>query len=445
MSVLHVRQSQNHMATTFHFTISTTANRVTAAEVALAECHRAVQDCEQQLSEYLPSSPVYQINHACGEVAFPATAPLRHVFSAAEIFRAETDNAFHYGAKGEQSPNPPFELQGPYLKKLNAKAWLGFGAIGKGYALDRARQILAQAGFEDYCLNAGGSSILLQGFSAPDEPWKWAWSWSRSESGAPRGIEFEHTSGRPIGIGVSGTQEKGAHLIDGNATHSYSLQSALVAAASATEADALSTALFVSGWEKFSALPCVRDRELSTAAIDTAGVPLWNGWFYRWWGALASVVLAVAPLYAGVNETAPIVRAAAGLAKQAAPATTEAKRVPNESSNETPPSQEDGTVLENELAGSVPSKAAMEIPAEGNNTDLSNQDPINQDPGLETGEVGAAADGAIDLSDLGIEQFNPYLFERDPLWILLPLAALALVLLHLKRIPKPKQNPEIKP
>lgn len=39
----------------------------------------------------------------------------------------------------------------------------------------------------------------------------------------------------------------------------------------------------------------------------------------------------------------------------------------------------------------------------------------------------------VDLSSLGLSDFNPYLFERHSGWILLPVFAFVLVLIHLKK------------
>jgi thiamine biosynthesis lipoprotein ApbE len=62
------------------------------------------------------------------------------------------------------------------------------------------------------------------------------------------------------------------------------LRSALVAHPSATWADALSTALFVSGWEdsmkRFEALAPAP----ALAVIDESGTPRWNGLFQNLWG-----------------------------------------------------------------------------------------------------------------------------------------------------------------
>ncbi len=47
----------------------------------------------------------------------------------------------------------------------------------------------------------------------------------------------------------------------------------------------------------------------------------------------------------------------------------------------------------------------------------------------------ALADGdeVIDLGEMGADAFTPYLVERNPIWMLLPAAALLLVILHLRR------------
>jgi len=52
--------------------------------------------------------------------------------------------------------------------------------------------------------------------------------------------------------------------------------------------------------------------------------------------------------------------------------------------------------------------------------------------------VARAADGEIDLNDLGAGGFAPYFVERNPWWMLVPAAAIALVLLHLKKRKKPR-------
>lgn len=46
------------------------------------------------------------------------------------------------------------------------------------------------------------------------------------------------------------------------------------------------------------------------------------------------------------------------------------------------------------------------------------------------------ADEAVNLDDLGISDFTPYVVERNSLWILLPVISLAFVFLHLTKKPR---------
>ncbi len=52
----------------------------------------------------------------------------------------------------------------------------------------------------------------------------------------------------------------------------------------------------------------------------------------------------------------------------------------------------------------------------------------------------ASGDEAVDLSALGMDDFAPYSVERNSLWILVPAMALAVVLIHLKKIPKKERK-----
>ncbi|MCB0404241.1 MAG: hypothetical protein KDD51_05605 [Bdellovibrionales bacterium] len=56
----------------------------------------------------------------------------------------------------------------------------------------------------------------------------------------------------------------------------------------------------------------------------------------------------------------------------------------------------------------------------------------------------ARADEIIDLSDLGAGTFSPYVLERDPLWILLPVLLIAVIVWHLRK-PKRKVFPGEQP
>ena len=132
---------------------------------------------------------------------------------------------------------------------------LNFGAIGKGYALDRAREIIAgQFGGRSALLQGGQSSFVALG-APPGEPDGW-----------PVAVADPFQQGRTVAtlrlrdraLGTSGAahqffMDRGrryGHVLDPRTGWPADrLASATVLAPSAAEADALSTAFFVAGVE----------------------------------------------------------------------------------------------------------------------------------------------------------------------------------------------------
>lgn len=72
--------------------------------------------------------------------------------------------------------------------------------------------------------------------------------------------------------------------------------SVLVGHPQAADADALSTALFVGGWDQAIENLKSQPQEIALAQIDARGAPRWNGIFQKYWGALAMLALWLAPL-----------------------------------------------------------------------------------------------------------------------------------------------------
>jgi thiamine biosynthesis lipoprotein len=367
---VHVRHRQNHMATTFDLRISCEKSRIKAADSVLLEVHHRIEVLEGELSEFLSTSPVRQLNLAEPFKEIPVPSSVIDLLEQSLKIQERTGGAFSCTVKSgplsQQVPRPmDWSRERGVAWRTTPDAWLSFAAIGKGYALDRIRQLIDRNGFTDYLLNAGGSSLVFSGFSAPGVPWSWAWSWKRDEQGQDLGIEFSHVTGEKISIGVSGLHEKGLHLIDPRTgAKAQDCQTALVAHPSAGTADALSTALFVSQgeWknpEKLldTAVP------FATASIDASGTPRWNGWFQRFWGGLdrpskmAQVGQMGILFYAAVSAT---------------------------------------------LFTTIATARAD------------------------------SGDEAIDLGSLGVSKFNPYLFERHGWLAVLPAFGVALVLIHLR-------------
>lgn len=362
------------MATTFEFRVSCEEKLAGLADRTLAEAQRLMHRLEHELSEFLPETPVARLNRAepLRPVEMPGSA--LELLERSERLRAQTEGAFNCAAKSRWELVAPsaarvaFRRDGArgFAWRLDDGARIGFGAIGKGYAIDRARELLERAGFTNYLLSAGGSSLAIAGYAGPGRPWRWGWSWERDAEGANRGLALSHPSGTPIAIGVSGTHEKGNHLIDPRRLGETPVNaaSALVAHPSATDADALSTALYVAGWEKGLRLLQSSTASPAAAEIGEGGVPRWNGIFQRFWGSLAPALVALALL-------APAARA-----DDPAPAPSEAAPAADTSS----PSSDE-----------------------------------------------------VDLSAMGMDAFTPYVTERNPYWIALPLFAITVVLVHLRK------------
>jgi thiamine biosynthesis lipoprotein len=347
-----VRLTQNHMATTFDFRISCEAGQTALANRVLEACHLRVTELERELSEFLPESPVFKLNHSEAGIRIRFTAAGIELLERAENFRRLSVGAFNPYAKSRnahpEKPSLRWERDTGDVWKESQGTWLGFGAIGKGYALDQASALVEKAGFENYLLSGGGSSIVLSGRESPSSPWRWGWSWKKTDSGANLGLPFVHSTGRKTALGISGTHEQGQHILGAKNL----VKSSLIATPSAADADALSTALFVSGWEDAKEFLNGLPTPPASAWIDQDEVPHWNGLFQQFWGSVATAIAAL----------------------------------------------------------------LIWTPR-------------------------ARADETVDLSNLGdaAKTFTPYVFERNPWWVLLPIFCFLIVLVHLRKT-KPKRD-----
>jgi thiamine biosynthesis lipoprotein len=139
------------------------------------------------------------------------------------------------------------------IRFLRPGVEINFNAVGKGYALDRAAELLGERGMNDYLCHGGGSSVLARGRNRGGDTGGWA-----------IGVPHPHRRGDHVGqivlrdaaLGTSGagTQffETGGrrfgHLIDprtGRPTEGVFTATAI--AATAAEADALATAFYIFG------------------------------------------------------------------------------------------------------------------------------------------------------------------------------------------------------
>jgi thiamine biosynthesis lipoprotein len=147
-------------------------------------------------------------------------------------------------------------LDGLRVEKATAALAVDLGAIAKGYAIDRASEILRRAGIESAAINAGGDIRLIGKHGR--RPWRIAIQHPRDAERQLATLELAD-----VAVVTSGDYERfferdGVryhHIFDPRTGYPAGLcQSVTVVAPSAALADALSTAVFVLGPEAGLAL-----------------------------------------------------------------------------------------------------------------------------------------------------------------------------------------------
>lgn len=150
---------------------------------------------------------------------------------------------------------------------------LNLGSVGKGFALDRCRDVFAGAGVENYLVHGGHSSLLARGnrWLDGDSPGWWVRLrhplrdelvlaelrlCDRALATSGSGRQFFYHEGRRYG-----------HVIDPRtATPADKVLSVTVSGPSAEQVDALATAFFVMGLDEAAAF-CTAHPELSAVFV----------------------------------------------------------------------------------------------------------------------------------------------------------------------------------
>ena len=281
--------ARNAMATRFEIVLhGENENRLRAAgEEALDELERL----EAQLSLYRPESELSHINRRAAFEAVRVEPQLFRLLQRAQTISQQTNGAFDItagplircwgfmadsGAVPDQTEiDAARAIIGFELLELNASdltvrfqkqgVMLDLGSIGKGYALDRAAEILREAGIENALLHGGTSTTVVLGSGHNGEPWRIA------IEAPPQTVQAliarqegrsDQRDGEPLAIvelqnealSVSAVWGKAfvadgrmlGHIIDPRTGRpALGPVSTAVTTSSATDSDALSTALLV--------------------------------------------------------------------------------------------------------------------------------------------------------------------------------------------------------
>ncbi|MDB6067887.1 MAG: FAD:protein transferase [Pedosphaera sp.] len=249
-----------------------------AGEEALDEIERL----EAQLSLYRPTSEIARVNALAAKEAVRVTPPVFRLLQQAQGLHRETGGAFDitiaplvrcWGFMGGTGQMPEAgELAeararvGMQWVELNEEDFtvrfaregmmLDLGAIGKGYALERAAGLLREAGITSALLNGGTSSVYALGKPPDAECWRVAVECppqAKPDAEVPYSITVPLCDEAMSVSAVWGRSfEAGGkafgHVLDPR--NGLPVEGALlsvVVLSSATETDALSTALLVSG------------------------------------------------------------------------------------------------------------------------------------------------------------------------------------------------------
>ena len=258
---------------------------ITAFSADVAECQKAINDAFEEIrlvdrlmSSYKPESEISQLNRLAGVNRLKVSPQVIEIIRESKRYSELTGGAFDvtvgplvelWGFKHKNWRFPDDseiqkvlqlvdyknilldeELQTVKLKLAGMK--IGLGAIGKGYAVDSAMGVLKRNGVKSALVNASGSIFAL-GTKADKTKWTVGIRHPRGN----REQIFATLQIENQGVATSGDYEnffvkdgkRYSHLLDPRTGRPVDngMFSTTIIAPTATEADALSTSVFVMG------------------------------------------------------------------------------------------------------------------------------------------------------------------------------------------------------
>jgi thiamine biosynthesis lipoprotein len=186
---------------------------------AVAEVVEWLHRVDTVFSTYKPESDISRLRR--GELDLGRCDPdVPTVIDLCAVVEAETDGFFTASWEGNVDPT----------------------GLVKGWAIERASDILRAHGSCNHSVNGGGD-IQLAGESAPGEPWRIGIS---DPLDATRLVSV--VGGRDFAVATSGTAERGLHIVDPKSGAAPTVLVAVtVVGRSLTRTDAYATAAFAMG------------------------------------------------------------------------------------------------------------------------------------------------------------------------------------------------------
>jgi FAD:protein FMN transferase len=266
------------MACQFEFRFNTTSSDdgSTAAGVAAFDL---IEELEAQLSVYRDSSEISGINQVAADRPVDVEPRLFELLCLAEQIQSDTRGAFDMTsgplsrAWGFSTRLGSLPTQEEIASALNNVGWqhvqlhtvtrqisfaqrgteIHLNSIGKGYALDRAAELLCEAKVNNFMLHGGRSSVIARGSRSGEIGWQ---AGLRHPLFPRLRLALFRLENQSLSTSGSATQyfrhrgKRYGHIIDPRTGWpAEGLYSVTVIAPTAAEADALSTAFYVLGPE----------------------------------------------------------------------------------------------------------------------------------------------------------------------------------------------------
>jgi thiamine biosynthesis lipoprotein len=205
---------------------------------------------DERFSTYKPGSEISRLSR--GELALEnACDDVREVLARCDELRVETEGYFDARAEGSLDPS----------------------GLVKGWSVDRAAELLEEAGLRNFAVNAGGD-IRLRGGAAPEPSWLVG-----IQHPLDRGEIAAVVEGTDLAIATSGGYARGNHVLDPHTGRPpRDVLSVTITGPNLAIADAYATAAFAMGTAGPAWTAQLRGYEAMTIlaseqVLTTAGFP----------------------------------------------------------------------------------------------------------------------------------------------------------------------------
>ena len=238
-----------------------------------------IEQLEDQLSIYRKQSEISQINRSAGTSWVAVESQLFTLLRHCRQLDEQTGGAFDvtssplsriWGFLRREGRLPQTDEIEDARRLVGRDRWelddetsairfeaegveINLNSIGKGYALDRAAEVLQQRGISDFLWHGGRSSVLARGRNQADSREVWTVGIGHPLVPGQRSAEI-YLRNQAMGTAGSGTQffehegRRYGHVIDPRTGWPASdVYTATAITASAADADALATAFYVMG------------------------------------------------------------------------------------------------------------------------------------------------------------------------------------------------------